>query len=569
MSANSPNDTLRRAQSIVARSARDLASLLSGSTGAAAGDFDFEASEILRLLPSDLRPADATLFHQARQGVVRLAGHSINLGTGTLFDVNVSAQDFQRAAHGFTWLNDLRAAGTDDAGELARDWAIAWLIKGRRRFPIALETDVRARRILSWLSHADILLDDVDDDVEDAIYAAMTDDIRACASRWRQVPSLDARVTTLLAVLAGATALAHCERFAEGIRDMAGEVFCQLVQEDGSHVSRNPARLIPILLDALPVARACDALDRPLPEAIARRCENALRHLSAMRLGASGLARFNGVGTPPRAEVSRLWLLGAPLTSIEPARTSEAGGYVHFNAGQIQLIVDAGPLPANDHAHNAHAGCLSFELAVAGQPVIVNAGAPAPMRLSPDQLARQVTRARASDCHSTLTLANASSSRIDPASGEIAGVDQVVRHVSETQNELALIATHNGYVAPFGLAHTRTITVCASGTGVWGSDELGSPGEPVRFAQDLPLAVRFHIHPANTVTREHLANAATIALPNGARCRISCEKAQLSIEDSTFFADAAGPQPCQQVVLRGTTHGETTLTWQLEISQDG
>ena len=41
----------------------------------------------------------------------------------------------------------------------------------------------------------------------------------------------------------------------------------------------------------------------------------------------------------------------------------------------------------------------------------------------------------------------------------------------------------------------------------------------------------------------------------------------LSIEESLFFVDSAGPRPGLQVVLRGTTFGETEVRWTMHAEQ--
>jgi uncharacterized heparinase superfamily protein len=38
----------------------------------------------------------------------------------------------------------------------------------------------------------------------------------------------------------------------------------------------------------------------------------------------------------------------------------------------------------------------------------------------------------------------------------------------------------------------------------------------------------------------------------------------LAIEESTFFADSAGPRRSLQIVARGATFGETEVRWVLE-----
>jgi len=60
-------------------------------------------------------------------------------------------------------------------------------------------------------------------------------------------------------------------------------------------------------------------------------------------------------------------------------------------------------------------------------------------------------------------------------------------------------------------------------------------------------------------------SVAIIDLPNGGGTWwLNLEGARLAIEESTYFADSAGPRRSLQIVARGTTSGETEVRWVLE-----
>ncbi|HRD77120.1 MAG TPA: hypothetical protein PK264_14510, partial [Hyphomicrobiaceae bacterium] len=50
--------------------------------------------------------------------------------------------------------------------------------------------------------------------------------------------------------------------------------------------------------------------------------------------------------------------------------------------------------------------------------------------------------------------------------------------------------------------------------------------------------------------------------------RVAVTGATLSIEDSIFFAQASGPRPTRQIVLRGICAGETEVSWAFEMLGD-
>ena len=60
-----------------------------------------------------------------------------------------------------------------------------------------------------------------------------------------------------------------------------------------------------------------------------------------------------------------------------------------------------------------------------------------------------------------------------------------------------------------------------------------------------------------------------ITMPGGGRWRFTCDSTELSIEESLFFVDSAGPRPGLQIVLRGATGGETEVRWQARSESTG
>jgi uncharacterized heparinase superfamily protein len=82
--------------------------------------------------------------------------------------------------------------------------------------------------------------------------------------------------------------------------------------------------------------------------------------------------------------------------------------------------------------------------------------------------------------------------------------------------------------------------------------------------QDIPFAIHFHLHPSVRCRRGDNPNLAIIELASGAVWWFSLEGARLAIEESTYFADSAGPRRALQLVARGATVGEAEIRWVLE-----
>jgi uncharacterized heparinase superfamily protein len=74
------------------------------------------------------------------------------------------------------------------------------------------------------------------------------------------------------------------------------------------------------------------------------------------------------------------------------------------------------------------------------------------------------------------------------------------------------------------------------------------------------------LHPDTGCRRGENAYVAEIVLAGGEIWRFSLEGAELSIEESTYFADSSGPRGALQIVARGATAGESEVRWVVEAA---
>ena len=100
------------------------------------------------------------------------------------------------AAHGFTWLRDLRALGTDAARLRARALVADW-VNAPPSEPIAHRPDVVGARIAAWLGHYDFFAATADDAFRQRLMARLVSDARSLSAAL-PAEALDARALTAL-----------------------------------------------------------------------------------------------------------------------------------------------------------------------------------------------------------------------------------------------------------------------------------------------------------------------------------------------------------------------------------
>jgi uncharacterized heparinase superfamily protein len=239
---------------------------------------------------------------------------------------------------------------------------------------------------------------------------------------------------------------------------------------------------------------------------------------------------------------------------------------VRLERGSTVVLVDAGPPPPMVLAGAACAGCLSFELSSGSELVLVNGGVPGEIDAGSRSLAR------ATPNHNTLCLGEQSSAKLvrdrhlerDIGAPPLRHPDHVTCALQKADGAIGLEASHDGYVGRWGLLHTRTLRLNGAGSRLAGVDRLGPAKGVVRFSWDVPFSIHFHLHPRAEARLAPSAEAAELVLDGGETWRLRATGAALSIEDSIYFADAAGARPAQQVVLRAQCYGASEVSWVIE-----
>jgi uncharacterized heparinase superfamily protein len=486
-------------------------------------------------------PGDPGRGARLLRGELELAGGVRKLRPGAWSDGSGSPV-LDAAAHGFTWLRNLRALGTDAARLRARALVAEW-INAPPGDALAHRPDVAGARIAAWLGHYDFFAASADDAFRQRLMGRLVADARSLSAAL-PAEELDARaLTALKGLIAAAVALPeHAGFLTRALRFLPQEIVRQVLP-DGCHVERSPAAQLAALQDLTEIRALLQAAQAQPPPALTGAIERMASALRVMRHGDGGLALFNG------SKEESGTLIDIALTQAGRGRGPAAltdGGFQRLQAGRSVLIVDCG-LPAPPGVDRfAHAGTLSMELSIGRDRLIVNCGA-APGG-SPEW--RDATRATAA--HSTLVIADVSSSELKP-DGLGRRPEVVEAQRQEANGAHWLEASHDGWKKLFGAVHRRRLYLAESGEDVRGEDVVEAP-------TPQPFALRFHLHPDVNASLQQDGEAVLLRLRAGGGWRLRADGAAMSLEESIYLG---GPEPrrSEQVVLTGYADGPQQVKW--------
>ena len=457
---------------------------------------------------------------------------------------DTSGNQIMRAhAHGFTWLRDLRMIGTDAARMRARALVGDWIETGSAD-SLSQRPDVAGARIAAWLGHYDFFAASADDGFRQRMMWRVVSDARLLSAALPPEEQDGRALTALKGLIAAAIALPdHAPYQGRALKFLLQEIGRQVLP-DGGHIERSPASQLEALKNLieiralLHVSAATDT-----PAAIGAAIERLSLALRTLRHGDGGLALFNGTRDEHATVVEQV-LTQAGRASRAPAALTDIG-FHRLNTGRTVLIVDAGAPAAPGMDRLAHAGTLSFELSVGRERLIVNCGA------APIGAAAWTDAARATAAHSTLVIADTSSSELKP-SGLGRRPEQVTVERNEANGAHWLEASHDGWKKPFGAIHRRRLYVAESGGDIRGEDVIEA-------ATPQPFTIRFHLHPAVIASMVQDGEGALLRLPSGG-WRLRAEGAKMTLEESIYLG---GPEPrrSEQVVLTGLADGPQHVKW--------
>jgi uncharacterized heparinase superfamily protein len=516
----------------------------------------------LIIAPHDLRTADATRAAEIYAGRFVFAGKIVTCHGRSIFDLEPPSEDWEVALLGFGWLRHLRAADTALTRANARALVDDWISNPGNKRPVGRRADVLSRRVISLLSQAPLVLGDTDSKFYRRYLRGLTREIRYLRYSMIDIPDGVPRLQVLIALCYASLCLANqAKHIRTASRKLSDELQRQILP-DGGHITRNPGALIDLLIDLLPLRQTFAARNIAPPPALLNAIDRMMPMLRFFRHGDGTIALFNGMSGTPSDLLATL--LAYDDTHGTPMASMPHTGFQRLDAGAMTVIMDTGPPPAPNVSHDAHAGCLSFELSSGPSRIVINCGMPSTGRDNWRAFARSTA------AHSTLTYHEASSCQFVELSAmkrflhgaPVVGGPEVVENFREAVSNGVLLSTsHDGYVARFGVVHRRVLMISPDGTKLDGEDTVSpAPGARIKN-NETDYALRFHLHPSVKANRLSDGRGVMLVLPNRDVWTFEALDDKVDLEDSVFLAGNDGPRRTAQIVIRQDSRHASSIRW--------
>ena len=482
------------------------------------------------------------------------------------------------ALHGFSWLRHFEN-NQDQSSKDHVHWLMStWLKECGQWHAVGWRPPVLARRLIAWFMHSKLILREADLVWRSKVLRSLVHQARFLqrAAKGASCEGEERIVVAIGLSFSGLCLPDGSARLERGLALLTRELDKQILP-DGGHVSRDLSVQLAILLDIVSLKDALVEQDIAVPGKLQDMIGRMAPMLRFFRMGDGRLALFNGSMEEDGGAIETI--LSRPDTPANTFAQAPYSGYQRIKAGRTCLIMDTGCAPRRDFSHQAHAGCLSFEMSVGRHRLIVNCGAAG---LHSDAWKNA---ARATAAHSTLTLADKSSATMvkHPVIARLlgpriaTGPEKVTCLRDENDEGSWLLGSHDGYQQRFGLVHERRLYMRSDGEDVRGEDCLIPPAQTSeqagkrgrmalgRKGTAIPFALRFHLHPDVKVSLARDASRVLLLLPNGDGWRFQTNQAGMDLEESVYLGNHGSARRSIQIVVPGIAHlGERcTIKWAL------
>ncbi|MEO0688815.1 MAG: heparinase II/III family protein [Pseudomonadota bacterium] len=481
------------------------------------------------------------------------------------------APGIEKSLHSFGWLYDLaasapREACADVAERITRAWNEANGELPKRAAKMgAWDVENTGLRLMAWLVHAPLVLGGDNRTLRRERLESI-----AQTATWLERKALKggAGLGTMVgwaAVTAAGLLLPEGKPrrlYAQAalIRSLG-----DLVAEDGGVLARCPSAQMQAIATLTDLIACYEAAKHEAPEALFVMRELLVPPLLALRHGDEAIGNWQGQGAISADRLARL--IAATGVRTRPLNEPKHWGFQRLRGDKTVVQFDAAPPPRSRHARTGCASTLAFELSDGPARLIVNCGGAALAGgLVPAHIGQGL---RATAAHSTLVLDNANSTAV-LLHGQLGkGVEIVdVERRAPTKNVTRIEASHDGYVARFGLTHQRILSLRSDGSELAGEDILIPTGRK-GVRGKVSFAIRFHLGRGVETQLSEDKRGATLLTRDGRlwQFRLRGDAAgagevALAVEDSLWVDGEGRPHATRQLVIEGlTSRGGGQFSW--------
>ena len=472
------------------------------------------------------------------------------------FWIKILKNKEKKNIHNFLWLN---LVDRKNESKIIQKIIEEWMLKYHKYKKDIWSDSLISLRIISWISNADVILNNNRKDFNESFYKCLLKQINFIRKNLKNVSDESKKISAISAIiLSGLVFREYYNNYKLGLKELK-KLIESFFDKNGFPKNRNFENLVTFAQYFVLIKEWIKSGQEIVPDYLEEIIEKNLVCLNSLNSPLKKLPLFNG-STEKNLE-NFLQYLNKLNYNLKKNLKS---------VGQVQIIknkkstlyFDSGEPPTHKLSKDYQSGPLSFEYSSDSDKIITNCGYG--RKISKKiQLLSKFTSAQSTLCINNTSVVKFKKNRlINKAYGstinnsfKIFDVDRL-----EDKTNITISATHNAYLDKFGYLHKRIIRFFKKNNDIIGNDLLIKKNG----SSNVEFSIRFHLYPGINTVQTISGKNILLQVNKSKSWMFSSENQKINVEKSLFLGGRKALNT-QCIVIYGKTENENVnIEWKLK-----
>ena len=472
------------------------------------------------------------------------------------FWVGILKNKERKSIHNFLWLN---LVDRKNESKIIRIIIKEWILKYQKYKKDIWDDNLISLRIISWISNADIILDNNEKNFNQAFYSSLIRQINFTKKNFKNVSEESKKISILSSlILSGLVFREYYSNYKMGIKELK-KLIENSFDKNGFPKNRNFENLLIFVQYFVLIKEWIKEGQEIVPDYLEDIIEKNLVCLNSLNSPVKILPLFYG-STEKNLE-NFFQYLGKLNYSLKKNLKSVGQVQIVKNKKSI-LYFDSGEPPTYKLSKDYQSGPLSFEYSSDSDKIITNCGYG--RKISKKiQLLSKFTSAQSTLCmNNTSVVKFKKNSLINKAYGSTISNSFKIFDLERTEDKtnVTISATHNAYLDKFGYLHKRTIKFFKKNNDIIGNDYLIKKNGN----SNSEFSIRFHLYPGINTVQTISGERILLQINKNKSWVFSSEKQKIDIEKSLFLGRNKALNNQCIVIYGNTNDGDVNIEWNLK-----
>ena len=472
------------------------------------------------------------------------------------FRINLFKNKEKKNIHNFLWLNLI---DRKNENEIIQKIIREWITKYSKYTKSIWDEDLTSLRIISWISNADLILNNNDKDFNKFFYKNIIRQINFVKKNINNLNDENKKISSIsLLILSGLVFKEYSSYYNIGLKELK-RFIDNYFDENGFPTNRNFENLLTFVQYFILIKEWIKSAQETVPEYVEGIIEKNLICLNSLNNPSKKLPLFNG---STDKSLNNFFTYLDKLNYSLKKNLKSVGQVQIVKNKKTTLYFDSGEPPNYKHSKDYQSGPLSFEYSSDTDKIITNCGYG--RKISKKiQILSKFTAGQSTLCiDDTSVVKFKKSNLINKAYGSTISNSFKIFDVERKEDEINIIvsATHNAYLEKFGYLHKRKINFYKKSNSIEGSDYLIKKNG----SSNVGFSIRFHLYPGINTIKTLSGKSILLQINKKKSWVFSSDELAIDLEKSLFFGRNKTLNNKCIVIYGKTMDQDININWKLK-----